>query len=141
MWIWIILLILISAYNAFFSFLPDSIKAKKTIKVISIIVACFTFCYGIVQAVSQYNKTSYAYVTSEGEILKERNFSWEITKDSSEKENAVFIIEDLYTSSNRIKIKPDQKSKVDIYNCIAGVCLKFHSDPARVPNFKVRISF
>jgi len=141
MWLWLLLLIIISAYNAFYGFLPESVKAKRLVKVISITFACLTFCYGIAQIVINYNESSYAYVSGDGKILRERNFHWNIQKDMSEENSSIFIIEDFYTDSNRIKVKADQRIKVDVSTCFAGTCLKIFYESAVTPNFEIHISY
>jgi hypothetical protein len=140
MWGWILLLVIISIYNTIYSFLSEKIQKKWWIKALGISAASILLIYGIFQIISDYNSSSDAYVSNEGNIIESRNFTWEIGKSKTSDGNwPVFIIKNRYGDSSEVKIQPDSKVNYQVYNAIDGVAVKFFCKEKEVPSFKIKI--
>jgi len=122
MWIWILLLVTISIYNTVYGFLPDSLQKKLWVKSFGIVAAFVILLYGIYQIISNYKNSSSAYISSNGEIIKSRNFRWRIAKPTaSNGDFPVYMIENRYGDASEIKIKPDRRVNTKVYNSLDGI--------------------
>ena len=139
MWIWILLLVTIPIYNTIYGFLPDSLKDKLWIKSIGMLAAVVLLFYGIAQTIGSYRNSSSAYISSEGEIIKKRNFPWRIKITTDSDDFPVFVIEERYGDSSAIRVKPDHPSRYEVYNAIDGVGIRFFCKSDEVPKFKILI--
>jgi len=139
MWMWILLLVIISIYNTVYGFLPDSLKDKLWIKSIGILAAVVLLFYGIAQTIGSYRNSSSAYVSSDGQIIKKWNFPWRIDTTTGNDGFPVFLIKNRYGDSSAIKVKTDSPSRYEVYNAIDGVGIKFFCKSEEVPKFKILI--
>ena len=140
MWIWILLLVIISIYNTIYGFLPDSLSNKVWIRSIGVFAASVLLIYGILQMIASYKNSSSAYISPGCQIIKSRNFPWKIVKNTDSNGNfPVYIIESRYGDSSEVKIKPDRRVSTEVYNSAGGIGIKFFCKPDEVPNFKIKI--
>lgn len=141
MWIWILLLVIISMYNMIYGFLPYSLKDKLWIKSFGIVAAAVLFLFGVSRIIASYKNSSSAYISADGEIIKSRNFPWKIAKaTASDGDFPIYIIESRYGDSSKVKVEPDKRVSTEVYNSIDGVAVKLFCKPEEVPSFKIRIS-
>jgi len=139
MWFWIFLLAVISIYNTIYSFLPENLKNNLWIKLLGIITALGILIYGLCNIFSTYNNYTFAYVSKDGKILKQKNFRWIITKTT--KDNyPLFIINERYGDASDVKVIPDKPRKIETYNAIDGVAVTFLCTDDQLVNFKLIIN-
>lgn len=138
MWFWIILLVTISIYNTIYSFLPENLKNNFWVKLLGISTALALLVYGIYNIIVNYKNYKFAYVSKEGRIIKHKNFIWTITKGTQD-DNSVFIINERYGDASDIKIVPDEPRRVNIYNAMDGVGVRFFCTEDQLVNFKIVI--
>lgn len=140
MWIWILLLVIISVYNTIYGFLPDSLANKFWIKSFGYVAASVLLLYGISQIINSYKNSSSAYISSNGKVIKSRNFPWKIKPTTTDDGFPVYIIESRYGDASEVKVKPNQRVSTEVYNAMDGVAIKFFCKSGEVPDFKIIIS-
>jgi hypothetical protein len=97
--------------------------------------------HGIHQIVTNYKKSSFAYVSTEGKILKSRNFPWEIKKETSSDDNLPsYVIMGRYGDSSEVNAQPDGRIKTEVYNAMSGIAVKFFCKPEEMTNFEIKIN-
>ena len=138
--IWVAILI----FNAIYSFLPSSVQNKPQIRYCAIAAAIIILVYGIYQIIQEQQNKIYAHVTVEGEILKSKNFPWEITIHNKEKEGEIiYILNKRYGDASWVSIRLDRSNtenkKYKIYNAIDGVGIKFFCDKKDLSDFWIYI--
>jgi len=137
MWFWLVIWIAILVFNTVHSFLPNKLQGKKWIRITAMIIASLILIRGVVQEVTTVQKRSYAYVSSDGQIIKSNNFPWKITHaERSEKD--VYFIFDKRGDGTDVTVIPDNPTyEPNVYGAIDGVCIKFNCHPSKVPGFKI----
>ncbi len=140
MWIWILLLVIISIYNTVYGFLPDRIQGKMWIKLPGILAAVILLGYGTHELIQGYRNSRFAYVSPDGTIIKSRHFPWSIeTTIAREDGFPVYIISGRYGDASEVSVVPDREVNVQVYNAMHGVGIKFLCKPEEVPSFKIKI--
>lgn len=133
---WILILI----YNAIYSFLPLNIQSIKWVQSVAIVAAVLILIGGIVQVIREYRAYRFVYIrSSDGAILKEKNFPWKITKTVTKEGAIVYIVNERCGDASEITVKLDKPVKFQVYNAIDGVAVRFICDEAIIPNFKIVI--
>lgn len=143
MWIWIVLLVSISIYNTTYGFLPDSLKAKLWIKAFGMVAATVLVLFGVSQIITSYRESSSAYISSDGEIINSRNFTWKIDKTIShdaDGDSTQYRIDGMFRECSKVKVTPDKRVRTKVYNGTSGVVVEFFCVPEEVPSFKIRTS-
>ncbi len=134
--IWILILI----YNEVYSFLPSILQGVKWLKIIAIISATIILICGVKQSIQDYRNYRFVYISSkDGDIIKKKNFPWEIRRIILEEE-VVYIINERYGDASEISIFPEKlNDKCSIYNAADGIGIRFSCPSEEIPNFKIEI--
>jgi hypothetical protein len=139
--IWLIILILFLAFQAFHGFLPNKIQCKKWIRITAIIIAIIMLSRSVFQEIAEVRNRSSAYVSPDAKIIESYKFPWKISRSTTSDDNLpVYIIEERYGDASEVKVKPDRHVRFKVYNAIDGVAVKFFCESDDVPSFKVEIS-
>ena len=142
MWLLIILWILILVFNAIYSFLPIESQNTPWIRFCAIGAATVILVYGIYQLIRGHQNRSFAYVASDGKILRSKNFPWQITKDYKEGKT-IYMINERYGDASQLSINLDkpnsENQKYEIYNAMDGLGIKFSCHENEISNFLVKI--
>jgi hypothetical protein len=118
----------------------ERLSGKRWIKYLRNIVAVILLLYVILQTISSYQNSSYAYVSSNGNIVKRHNFPWKIAKVTLPDSNyPVYFIENRYGEPSEIKIKPNKQVHTEVYSSPDGTGIRFSCKTDEVPNFKIEI--
>ncbi len=130
---------LISVYNTVYGFLPESVQQQLWVKIVGIVAASVLLIYGLIQVVSSYVDYSYALVSTDGRVLKSKNFPYKVKKTIDKDGTIIFILEERYGDATDVKITPRKTVQYERYNAMDGVGIKFFCKEDQIPNFKIEI--
>ncbi len=140
MWIWILLLTVISIYNTVYGFLPERYQKKLWVKSCGILTAVVILIYGLLGTIVTYTNESYAVVAPDGKLIKVKNFDWKIITSSSPDDRfPLYTIEERFGNATDIEVIPRKEVPVDKYMTIDGLVIKFLCEREEVPEFEIRI--
>jgi len=137
--IWLIFILFVLAYNAFYDFLPAYLQSKVWIRSINLLSIVVLLLYSGSEIIAKYTDYSFAIVSPEGKVLKRKNFSWPIKKTADPEGNIIFIIEGRYGDASEIKVTPRRMVRFETYNAMVGIGIKFFCRNDELSEMKIEI--
>lgn len=139
MWLRLTIWILILVFNTVHSFLPNRLQANKWIRIVAMVVASFILLRYAYQEIDTVRTRSYAYVSSDGQIIKSNNFSWKITHVVPSEESIYYII-DKRGDGSEVTVTPDGFTcEPNVRGVEAGVCIQFDCVPSKASGFRIDV--
>jgi len=127
-------------FNAVFSFLPENLQKHTWLRITSMVVATIILLVGIAGSVIKFKTYTYAHVTPDGAIVKSKNFPWEIEKTVDENKGTVYLLRGRYGDATSVSVKPEKPIKIETYNGISGICIRFKCNDEQLTKFKITIN-
>ncbi|MBN2210635.1 MAG: hypothetical protein JW709_04490 [Sedimentisphaerales bacterium] len=137
--IYLLMLLFVLVYG-----LSPKLQKHNRVKYFYICIAIIVFLVTGYREYQNYQKYSYAYVSSSGEITKCKNFPWNVRKVSSTEKEVFFSIEDPEWDlrASAITIYPENKNLYyEVHKSNEGIDIQFklNENVNTVSNFKIII--
>lgn len=129
--------------NTVYSFLPTNLQNKIVIRGVAAIAAITILSWGVWPAIQEYNNKIYAHVSVNGDIIKSKNFPWEITfSEKIEKKEIIYIINERFGDASQVSVKFDgDHPKYEKYIAMLGVAIKFSCNKEELSDFWICIKY
>ncbi|MEW6291447.1 MAG: hypothetical protein AB1545_16540 [Thermodesulfobacteriota bacterium] len=140
MWMLITLWILILAFNAAYTFLPEKVQSKKWVRICAIIASLIILLYGSYSPIHSYQNRIYAVVKPDGTISEAKNFPWQITKTTDNDGKIKYIINEKRGDSTDVTVfTKDYSRNYSVISVWGGTAIEFNCPANEVPEFTIKI--